>query len=59
MINKRKGNKISKEDRQVRELEALSMRYEVHYPNMCVPEMKTENKQTTTTKKKKKQEKEI
>lgn len=56
MVNKRKGNKISKEDRRVRELEALSMRYEVHYPNMCVPEMKTENKQTTT---KNKQEKEI
>lgn len=40
MINRRKGNKIAKkEEKRIR-----GSINEVHYPNMCAPEMKTGKK---------------
>lgn len=56
MINRRKGNKIAKkEDKRIR-----GSIYEVRYPNMCAPEMKTGKKKKNGRKtfKNKKDEKE-
>lgn len=57
MINRRKGNKIAKkEEKRIR-----GSINEVHYPNMCAPEMKTKKKKKKNGRKKflkKKDEKE-
>lgn len=55
MINRRKGNKIAKkEEKRIR-----GSIYEVRYPNMCAPEMKTGKKKNgRKTFKNKKDEKE-